>query len=272
MEGGGSIEGARTDSGGADPTQAQEEGVEMARGVLSRADRVAVLSGAGISTDSGIPDFRGPNGVWTRNPAAERISTLSAYLSDPEVRRLSWRNRLDSPIWSAVPNAGHRALVDIERQGRLVALATQNIDELHQKAGNHPDLVIELHGTARRVTCWGCGYQGSMESALERVRAGEEDPACVRCGGVLKSATVSFGQALDPSKVRRAEAAVASSDVLLVVGSSLGVYPAAGLVPLASREGVAVVIVNAQPTPFDGVAAAVVRASISEVLPLLVSA
>jgi NAD-dependent deacetylase len=231
---------------------------------------VTVLTGAGISTDSGIPDFRGPKGVWTLNPQAERTATLSAYLSDPEVRRRSWQQRLDSPMWSASPNPGHRALVDLERQGRLVALATQNIDELHQKAGNSPELVIELHGTARRVTCWTCGSEGAMAETLDRVHAGEDDPRCLLCGGILKSATISFGQALDAEKVRRAESAVGASDALLVVGSSLGVYPAAGLVPLAAEAGVEVVIVNAQATPFDDLAAAVVRASISEVLPVLV--
>jgi NAD-dependent deacetylase len=241
-----------------------------AREVLVHARRVTVLTGAGISTDSGIPDFRGPNGVWTLNPAAERTATLSAYLSDPEVRRRSWQQRLDSPMWSAEPNEGHRALVDLERQGRLVALVTQNIDELHQKAGNSAELVVELHGTALRVICWTCGFEGAMAETLDRVRAGEDDPHCLVCGGLLKSATISFGQALDADKVRRAESAVVASDALLAVGSSLGVYPAAGLVPLAAEAGVEVVIVNAQATPFDGVAAAVVRASISEVLPVLV--
>ena len=245
--------------------------LSAARRTLQGVHRITVLSGAGISTDSGIPDFRGPHGVWTRNPAAERTSTLANYLSDPEVRRLSWRNRLESPAWAAHPNRGHLAVVELERQGRLVAVVTQNIDGLHQMAGNDPTLVLEVHGTMHRVVCWACGNEGPMEEALQRVREGEEDPPCLLCGGVLKSATISFGQSLDPAILRKAEQAATSCKVLLVVGSSLGVYPAAGLVPLAGEAGAEVVIVNEQPTPYDEIAAHVVRASISDVLPALVA-
>jgi len=245
--------------------------IRLAQNVMKAAARITVLTGAGISTDSGIPDFRGPQGVWTKNPKAERTSTLSYYLGDPEVRRLSWQQRIDSPTWSARPNAGHSALVELEGQGRLVALVTQNIDELHQRAGSSPDAVVEVHGSMHRATCWECGWEGPMAPVLDRVRAGDPDPCCHECGGVLKSATISFGQALDPATIRRAEAAALACDVFLAVGSSLAVYPAAGLIPLARQAGAAVVIVNAQPTPFDPIAAAVVRGSISEVLPRLVS-
>lgn len=241
-----------------------------AAGLVRAAHRITVLTGAGISTDSGIPDFRGPNGLWTRNPAAERTSNLDAYLGDPEVRRLSWRQRLESPAWRAEPNAGHQALVDLERQGRLVALLTQNIDGLHQKAGNDPSLVVELHGTMRRVICLSCGDEGPMEAALARVRAGDPDPACLCCGGVLKSATVSFGQSLDPSVVEAAQQAARLCDLLLVIGTTLAVHPAAGLVPLAYRAGAHVVIVNSQPTPYDRIAAAVVRVPIGEAISRLV--
>lgn len=244
--------------------------MDEARRILQKAARVTVLTGAGISTDSGIPDFRGPQGVWTKNPAAEKTSTLSHYLNDPDVRRLSWQQRLRSPAWSAEPNAGHRAVVELERQGRLVAVVTQNIDGLHQKAGSDPGRVIEVHGTMHRVVCWSCGDEAPMEAALARVRAGEEDPRCRDCGGILKSATISFGQALDPDTILRAEMAAMSCDVLLAVGTSLGVHPAAGLVPLARESGADVVIVNAQETPYDRMAAAVVRAPISQVLPELV--
>jgi NAD-dependent deacetylase len=247
-----------------------EREVERAAQILGAARRVTVLTGAGISTDSGIPDFRGPQGVWTKNPAAERTSTLSHYLDDPEVRRLSWQQRLVSPAWAARPNPGHAAVVDLERQGRLVAVVTQNIDELHQRAGNDPGLVIEMHGTMRRVVCWECGDEGPMESALDRVRSGESDPHCLNCGGILKSATISFGQSLDPLTVERAEAAADDCDVFLAVGSSLAVYPAAGLVPRARRAGAEVIVLNAEPTPFDPIASAVIRASISAVLPALV--
>ena len=244
--------------------------MDDARRILDKAERVTVLTGAGISTDSGIPDFRGPQGVWTKNPAAERTSSLSHYLNDPEVRRLSWQQRLHSPAWAAQPNAGHAAVVELERQGRLVAVVTQNIDELHQKAGTDPALVIEVHGTMHRVVCWSCRDEAPMEVALERVRAGEEDPRCKDCGGILKSATISFGQSLDPATIMRAEMAAMSCDVLLAVGTSLGVHPAAGLVPLAREFGAEIVIVNGQETPYDPIAAAVVRGSISEVLPQLV--
>ena len=247
------------------------DGLERAGALLGAARRITVLTGAGISTDSGIPDFRGPNGVWTKDPAAEHTATLQHYLGDAEVRRASWRNRLDSPTWEADANAGHRAVVELERQGRLVAVLTQNVDELHQRAGSDPDLVVELHGTMRRVVCWSCGERAPMAVALERVRAGDDDPHCRSCGGILKSDTVSFGQSLDPVAMARAEAAALECDLFLAIGSSLTVHPAAGLVPMARGAGAAVVILNAEPTPYDPVADAVLRGSISELLPTLVA-
>ncbi len=249
-----------------------DEQLLRARTLMSAARHVTVLTGAGISTDSGIPDFRGPQGVWTRNPAAERTSTLANYLNDPDIRRQAWRTRLASPAWAAHPNAGHMALVELARQGRLRALVTQNIDELHQRAGSDPAAVIELHGTMWRVRCWSCAEEGPMDPVLERVRAGEVDPPCERCGGILKSATISFGEALDPEVLARAEKAALDCDLFLAVGSTLGVYPAAGLVPLAWRNGAVVVIVNDQPTLYDDLAGAVVRRPISTVLPGLVEA
>ncbi len=248
-----------------------DDALQNASRLVRSASRITALTGAGISTDSGIPDFRGPRGVWTTNPGAERTATLHHYLADPEVRRAAWQNRLTSPAWSAEPNAGHRALVSLEQQGRLRAVVTQNIDELHQRAGSAPSLVIELHGTMRWVVCWGCGMRAPMDDALQRLRAGEDDPHCQRCGGILKSATISFGQSLEPGVLAAAQAAAADCDLLLAVGSSLTVYPAAGLVPVARDSGALVVIVNAEPTPFDDLADAVVRGSISEVLPVLVS-
>ena len=237
---------------------------------LGEAAQVVVLTGAGISTDSGIPDFRGPQGVWTKNPGAERTATLQHYMADGDVRKQAWRNRLDSPAWSAQPNAGHRAIVALERQGKLHSLVTQNIDELHQQAGTDPAKVVELHGTMRHVMCMTCGERAPMERALERVRAGEEDPPCRSCGGILKSATISFGQNLVAEDLERAERAVSACDLLLAVGSSLTVYPAAALVPLAHAAGARIVIVNAEPTPYDDIADAVLRGSISEVLPAIV--
>jgi NAD-dependent deacetylase len=248
----------------------EDDTIARVRGWLAGASRVAVLTGAGISTESGIPDFRGPQGVWTRNPGAERTATLQAYLADPEVRRQAWRNRLDSPAWRAEPNAAHRALAVLEKTGKLSALITQNIDELHQRAGSSGELVIELHGTMFWSQCWDCGERLPMEETLVRVRAGDEDPTCVSCGGVLKSATISFGQNLDPTVIARAEAAARSCDVLLTLGTSLVVYPAAGLVPLAKAAGARVVIANAEPTPFDDLADAVLRGNLSDVVPALV--
>ncbi len=237
---------------------------------LAEADRVTVLCGAGISTDSGIPDFRGPNGVWTRNPAAQRMSTLQDYVADPEVRRQAWRNRRDHPAWSAQPNAAHRALVDLERSGRLVAIVTQNIDELQQQAGSSADLVVEVHGTMRAVQCLSCGDRTPMPDVLARVDAGEDDPPCLRCGGGLKSATISFGQALVPAVLAAALAAAQDCRLFLAVGSSLSVQPAAGLTEVAHRYGARVVIINAEPTPYDGLADAVLREPIGIVLPRLV--
>jgi NAD-dependent deacetylase len=244
--------------------------VAVVTGWVADARRVVVLSGAGISTDSGIPDFRGPNGVWTKNPAAEKTATLQYYLGDPEVRKLSWRNRLDSPAWAAEPNAGHRAIVGLERRGKLLAVVTQNIDELHQAAGTSPELVIELHGTMRHVKCMTCGERAPMARALERVRAGEEDPPCRSCGGILKSATISFGENLVAEDLVRAEQVALECDLLLAVGTSLGVYPAASIVPIAANGGARVVIINGEPTPYDDKADAVLRGSISEVLPAIV--
>ena len=233
---------------------------------------ITVLTGAGISTDSGIPDFRGPNGVWTKNPKAERASTLSAYLGDPEVRRASWQARLRSPARQAQPNAGHHAIHHLERRGLLHTLVTQNTDGLHLAAGHDPANVVEIHGNGRQVVCWDCGERAPMDKALARVEAGEDDPACRSCGGILKSAAILFEQSLVPEDLERAEQAAQACDLLLAVGTTLAVYPAAGMVPIAKRHGARIVIVNAEPTDMDRLADAVIRDSIGDVLPQLVGA
>ena len=243
---------------------------ELVRRWVDEAQRVVVLTGAGISTDSGIPDFRGPQGVWTKNPKAEKLSDIRYYMADPEVRRLAWQSRLEHTAWNAKPNAGHLALVNLEKRGKLHALVTQNIDELHQMAGNSPDRILEVHGTMRKVVCMSCGMTAPMQKALERVRAGEEDPPCRDCGGILKSATVSFGQALVPEVIDGAMRAAAQADLFLSIGTSLQVYPVAGVVPLARGVGAKIVILNAEPTPFDDIADAVFRDPISSILPKLV--
>ena len=245
------------------------DSIEAARRLLGDASSVAVLTGAGISTDSGIPDFRGPNGVWTRNPEAEKRSTIQHYLADPQVRRDAWQIRLHSDMFSAEPNDGHRALVGLERSGRLHTLVTQNIDGLHVIAGSSPDKVVEIHGTVHRWECVDCGARGPMDEALDRVRAGEADPPCLICDGILKSATIMFGQSLVTADLMRAEIAAVEADVLLAVGTSLTVYPIAGMVQVALEAGRSVVIVNAQTTPFDAQATVVVQGSASEVLPAI---
>ena len=238
--------------------------------VVGEASRVVVMSGAGISTESGIPDFRGPNGLWTRNPGSERMSSLQAYRDDPAVRRQSWQARLAHPVWDAEPNAAHRAVVELEKAGRLLAILTQNIDGLHQKAGSSPALVLELHGSMFDTVCLTCGDRRPMRAALDRVAAGEGDPECLVCGGILKSATISFGQALDVDVLTRARDAAIGCDLMLVAGSSLAVQPAAGLVGLAARAGAAVVICNGSETPYDSLAAIVLRDPLGTVLPALV--
>jgi NAD-dependent deacetylase len=240
-----------------------------AQALVAAAQRVAVLTGAGISTDSGIPDFRGPNGVWTRDPKAEKLFDIREYVRNREVREQSWRTRVDHPAWHAEPNAGHRALVDFEATGKLTGLLTQNIDGLHLKAGSDPDLVLELHGTMFRTVCLTCGAGGDMRAALDRVTAGEDDPPCLACGGMLKSATISFGQALDEAVLARARRIAERCDLMLAVGSSLSVHPAAGLVGIAARHGATVIVCNGSETPYDLLAEVVVRESISEVLPFV---
>ncbi len=245
--------------------------IETVRDWVAAAKRVVLLTGAGISTESGIADFRGPNGLWTRDPEAERLSDIRYYLADAGVRRKAWQQRLSNPAWTAEPNAGHRALVELERRGTLHRLITQNIDGLHQKAGNSPEKIIEVHGTMREALCWDCGWRGPMPPVLDRVRAGEEDPDCAECGGILKSATILFGEELSPGVMESAMQAAIEADLLIAIGSSLQVYPVAGVVPAAKAAGARLVILNAEPTQFDRVADAVLHHPIGETLPNLVT-
>lgn len=232
---------------------------------------VALLSGAGISTDSGIPDYRGPNGLWRRDPEAEKLVTYDYYMTDPDIRRRSWRMRRDSPAWRARPNAAHVAVAELERSGTPVRVITQNVDGLHQLAGVPDRKVLELHGTSRAVLCTRCEARGPMAEALERVAAGEQDPPCRDCGGILKSATVMFGQALDPAVLGEALAVARACDVFIAVGTSLRVQPAASLAEVAAEAGARLVIVNGEPTPYDGLADEVVREPIGEALPRVLS-
>lgn len=231
---------------------------------------IAVLTGAGISTDSGIPDFRGPNGVWTRDPSRERLFTLANYLADPLVRQASWQARRESPAWAAQPNEGHKALVELEKSGIPVRIITQNIDGLHQKAGSAPRKVLELHGTMFTVRCLTCGDQRTMREAIDRVEAGEADPACLLCGGILKSGTVMFGESLDGETLRQAAQIAMACKEFWAVGSSLTVEPAASLCQVAVRSGARLTIVNASPTPYDQLAHRVDSRPISQALPEMV--
>ena len=252
-------------------TEDQDRQVATVRGWIEAAKRVVALTGAGISTESGIPDFRGPQGLWTRNPEAEKQATIQHYVADPEVRKRAWRSRVDSPAWAAQPNDGHRALVALERRGKLHALITQNVDGLHQAAGSSRERVVEVHGTWREVVCLACGERAPMERALARVRAGEEDPPCRSCGGILKSATISFGQSLVPEDIARAQRAARECDLMLAIGTKLSVWPVAGVVPTAKDAGARVVILNAEPTDMDNLADVILRGAIGEVLPRLVA-
>ncbi|WP_405793283.1 SIR2 family NAD-dependent protein deacylase [Streptomyces sp. NBC_01506] len=231
---------------------------------------VAILSGAGISTDSGIPDYRGPNGLWRRDPGAEKLVTYDAYMSDPQIRRRSWRMRLDSPAFRAEPNVAHRAVAELDRAGDgAVRVITQNVDGLHQRAGTPARKVLELHGTARSVVCTGCRARFSMEEALARVEAGEDDPPCTVCGAVLKSATVMFGERLDPHVLGQAMSIAKACEVFIAVGTTLQVQPAASLAGIAAEHGARLVIVNAEPTPYDEQADDIIREPIGTALPAL---
>ncbi len=247
-----------------------ERPIVRVAGYVAAAERLAVLTGAGISTESGIPDFRGPNGVWTTKPETMKLVHIENYVRDPQVRVRAWEERMRHPAWTAEPNAGHRALVELERRGTLLALMTQNIDGLHQAAGS--ERVLELHGTIWLAKCLSCDRRTRMQEQLERVRAGDPDPACTECGGIQKSATVAFGEQLDPLVLETAFVASSACDLFLAIGTSLSVQPAASLAVEANRRGARLVIVNQGETPLDDRADAILRDPIGEVLPRLVAA
>lgn len=252
------------------------DGQEVARDLVKAAARILVLTGAGISTDSGIPDFRGPQGVWTRNPKAEKASNIQFWVQDSEVRAARWehmaRQRAAGALARPKPNRGHAAVTELAQSGRLCLLVTQNVDGLHQEAGVPPESVVEVHGSTRSSRCLDCGQVRPIGETLDRFEAGDRDPKCRQCGGMLKTATISFGQALIQEDLERAFQAARECDLLLAVGSTLSVYPVAGIVPQAREAGARVVVINAEPTEMDELADVVLRASISEVLPLLVAA
>jgi NAD-dependent deacetylase len=230
---------------------------------------VALLTGAGISTDSGIPDYRGPQGLWTRDPDHEKLVTYSCYMADPKIRQRSWQLRREVLAVNPSPNAAHRAVTALAESGAAVRVITQNTDGLHQAAGLPPRKVLELHGSSRFTVCTGCSARGPIEEVFARLDAGEDDPACLGCGAILKTATVMFGEALDTAVLSEAAAIARACTTMLAVGTSLQVYPAAGLAALAADAGARLVIVNQSPTPYDNVAADVIRDPIGEALPAL---
>lgn len=246
--------------------------LDLVAGWVRDAGHVVALTGAGVSTASGIPDFRGPQGLWTRDPDAVRMATIDSYVHDEEVRRAAWRWRCETRVSRLIPNPAHLALVDLERAGHLDLVITQNVDGLHQRAGSSPDRVVEVHGTSAEVGCLGCGHRWPADEILDQVESGDPDPSCVRCGGMLKSATVSFGQALDPSDLDRADRAAREADVLIAAGTTLGVYPVAAVPVIAAQHGARIVIVNDGATEQDHLADVHLRGRTDDLLPALAAA
>lgn len=237
---------------------------------LADRTKILVFTGAGISTESGIPDFRGPQGIWTRLDPDEY--TYSRYVSDATFRRNSWGRRFDSPFLGAEPNRGHFAVTDLWSAGRSVGCVTQNVDGLHGKGGLPDEAIAELHGNAARIGCIACGAEPHLSSVRERWESGDVDPACERCGGILKPKIVFFGEDLPRGATQRAADMVECADAVLVVGSTLSVYPAA-FIPLdVANQGDPMVIINQGPTDHDAFAATRVDGPAGTVLPALVAA
>lgn len=244
--------------------------LDRIRDWIDDAETITVLSGAGVSTESGIPDYRGPNGAWTTDPDAAKYVDIDHYLADPEIRRRAWVRRREHEAWTVEPNPAHHALVTLENRGKLRKLITQNIDGLHQKAGQTPDCVLEIHGNIFGVECVACPATATMRETLDRVDAGETDPPCTACGGILKSATIFFGQRLDPTVLQTAAESAADCELFLAIGTSLTVHPAAGLADIALHSGAKLVICNAEPTPYDRKADAVLTDRLGDSLPAIV--
>jgi NAD-dependent deacetylase len=242
--------------------------LELAREWISAARNVVGFTGAGISTESGIPDFRSPGGVWSRN----RTVYFDAFMREESERVEYWRQKMLSwpEMRDAKPNAGHMAFVELARQGKLKAMITQNIDGLHQASGLDPDLVFELHGNGTVTGCLSCGDRTSLDEAFARIAQGEPAPVCRLCGGYLKPATISFGQPMPQDVMVNSQRAAEACEVFLAVGSSLVVYPAAGLPVLAKRAGARLIILNRTETPLDDIADLVIHEEIGEALPALV--
>lgn len=240
---------------------------------------IAVLTGAGISTSAGIPDFRGPDGVWTKHPEQMSVYDIDAFLSSQEEREYSWRWQKESPVWNARPGTAHRALVDLENAGMLSLLATQNFDALHEKAGNSASLIVNLHGTIGTSHCMTCHARYDTADIMARLDE-EPDPHCHRrmpyhgnmpCDGLLKTDVVYFGEALPDGAMERSMAAVSTADELWVIGSTLEVFPAASLVPVAAQAAVPITIMTMGRTQYDRLATRLIHEDIAVALPKLVN-
>ncbi len=243
--------------------EARESAIAKVAELIRGASRVVVFTGAGVSTESGIPDFRSPGGIWTRFDPED--FTIEKFLSSPETRRKQWRILLEGGLFAnASPNAAHYAVVELERMGKLVCVITQNVDNLHQKAGNDPSRVFELHGNMNRLRCLGCGAVCRLESVLEMHADSPDVPACGRCGGILKPDVVFFGESLPFQALSMANERAAHCDLLIVIGSSLVVYPAAYIPLYAKKSGARLVILNRDETPYDADADVVIRAEAGE--------
>ncbi|MER3396210.1 MAG: NAD-dependent deacetylase [Acidimicrobiia bacterium] len=251
-------------------TQFADPSILTAAEWVANATALVVFTGAGVSTESGIPDFRGPQGIWKKIDPS--IFEFSRYVRDPEIRKLSWRMRLEHGAFEARPNPSHYAIAELEKLTSFEALITQNIDGLHHAAGSTPEKIYEIHGTMKQVKCLDCGRRWPTEVILERVTKGQEDPSCTSCGGILKTATISFGEQLESHTLDKCQEAAVRSDVFLVAGSSLVVYPAAALPQIARDTGAKLLIFNLEETPLDSEADLVFRGKTGELLPRLVEA
>jgi NAD-dependent deacetylase len=245
--------------------QRQEEKIGRVAGMITKAENVVVFTGAGVSTESGIPDFRSPGGFWTKFDPED--FTIDQYLANPETRRKQWRFLISGDLFQdARPNAAHEAIADLERLGRLNCVITQNIDNLHQKAGNDPAKVFELHGNMRWIRCLDCGERYPLDEILRKNRRSEEVPVCGSCSGILKPDVIFFGEALPEETLQEATRRASRCDLLIVVGSSLVVYPAANMPLYAKQTGAGLVIVNLSTTPADKIADVVIHAPAGEVM------
>jgi NAD-dependent deacetylase len=231
---------------------------------IERASRVVVFTGAGISTESGIPDFRSPGGIWTKMSPIN----FDDFIRSPEMRREAWRRKfeIDKTITAAEPNKGHMAVAKLVDTGKVTHVITQNIDNLHQNSGVPASRVIELHGNGTYAKCLDCGLRHELEEVRALYEASDAPPACRSCNGIVKSATISFGQAMPEDEMRRAEEATLACDLFLAIGSSLQVYPAAGFPVVAKRNGARLVILNREPTELDRIADLVIHDEIGPTL------